>query len=446
MEPEAARTFYGVDMHGRSQRTTGSGYSIKSVSRPLFLALCLCGVCLSADIVKRPGEAKYDVVFATADVRIGGDGLNFTPEILMEKWGECWFKLTATDNVSLQKESVVGNKVSIRLGNNTHRYYVTGDGKLEYEIIFANKPPSNKVVLNCQWSEGLKFCKQLPLEDEWARQPMDMTLPEYLDMHNRPDNVINSYAVYYEKKGNQYKTGKFCHIYRPFIIGADPKADPNAVWGDLDFDEVARTLTIIIPQDFLDKAVYPVIVDPLLGYDTLGGSSVGSLGFTIGEADTTDGTGGTVIKAFINVRTVDGADPGVKVGIYDCAQGDGDPQGEAVLFTSAQFDVIIQPDDNEQAVAGPVLAATTKYFVCYTPENGSTDIAYDTLTGEDTWSINHGNYGTAFQVEAGAWTGPTDRSYSVWFEYEPAGNIGALMQAVRESKTGGKQGKSGGKQ
>lgn len=67
----------------------------------------------------------------------------------------------------------------------------------------------------------------------------------------------------------EYKTGKAFHIYRPKAI------DANGVeqWCSLDIKD--GILTVIIPQNFLNKALYPVIVDPTFGYTSAGASSVG---------------------------------------------------------------------------------------------------------------------------------------------------------------------------
>jgi len=91
----------------------------------------------------------------------------------------------------------------------------------------------------------------------------------------QPENVIGSYAVYHATKknncvgGKEYKTGKFCHIYRPHITDADG----NETWGELEIDEEAGILTVVVPESFLDNAVYPVVVDPTFGYTTAGGSN-----------------------------------------------------------------------------------------------------------------------------------------------------------------------------
>ena len=86
----------------------------------------------------------------------------------------------------------------------------------------------------------------------------------------RPDNVIGSYAVYHQTKGNHrvgstnYATGKAFHIYRPKVIDTLGKEE----WVTLDYKN--GVLSIIVPQAFLDTAIYPVKIDPTFGLTTNG--------------------------------------------------------------------------------------------------------------------------------------------------------------------------------
>ena len=96
----------------------------------------------------------------------------------------------------------------------------------------------------------------------------------------RPENVIGSYVVYHSTKMDyilgetNYKTGKAFHIYRPFVTDSED----NKIWCDLNIDDsdsndTTGLLTITIPQDFLDNAVYPIILDPTFGNTHAGSSS-----------------------------------------------------------------------------------------------------------------------------------------------------------------------------
>jgi hypothetical protein len=138
------------------------------------------------------------------------------------------------------------------------------DGGLEVELQLNEKPDTNKFNFTIQTKE-LDFFYQPPLTPEEIEQGAE-----------RPENVVGSYAVYHKTKGGmnradgmEYKTGKAFHIYRPKV----KDANGVEVWGELNIDEAKRELTVTVPQEFLDSAVYPVVVDPTFGYTSVGGSA-----------------------------------------------------------------------------------------------------------------------------------------------------------------------------
>jgi len=143
------------------------------------------------------------------------------------------------------------------------------------------KPVSNKIKFEID-TKNLKFYYQPPLNEEKHEKDLTCNETDCWDENgtihtHRPIDVVGSYAVYHESKsgdyskmgGKNYMAGKAFHIYRPKII--DSKG--NWIWGNLSIDEKKGILTIEIDQNFLDKAVYPVKIDPTFGYDTVGGSS-----------------------------------------------------------------------------------------------------------------------------------------------------------------------------
>jgi len=133
------------------------------------------------------------------------------------------------------------------------------DGGLRFELVLKVKPLVNSFTIPIK-SKNLRFSKQPFL----AQEDIDAGI-------SCPLNVEGSYAVYHvSKKNNQYMTGKAFHIYRP--IAED--AQGNKAWCALNIDGYLdpKNLTITVPQQFLDEAVYPVSIDPDFGYTTIGGS------------------------------------------------------------------------------------------------------------------------------------------------------------------------------
>jgi len=166
--------------------------------------------------------------------------------------------------------SVIQDKEKVIFGNELKEVYFyqkpEGDGANEIEVILKEKPKSNVVEFTL-----------VDKDVEYFYQP-ELTSEEKLKGLTRPKKVVGSYAVYSKTKkinyvgGKEYKCGKVGHIYRPKIIDSAG----TEVWGDLKIEN--GILSVTIPQDFLDKAVYPVkhAAGLEFGYQTNGGSTWGS--------------------------------------------------------------------------------------------------------------------------------------------------------------------------
>lgn len=146
--------------------------------------------------------------------------------------------------------------------------------KFEFDILLHQKPSSNTFTYQID-TEGLDFIYQPELTEE------EKNMGFY-----RPENVINSYAVYKKQTTNiynnridadKYQTGKIMHIYRPKIIDKTGKS----TWGQLLIDTTNKTLSVSVSMEWLENATYPVLVDPTFGYTTAGGSSLASGGSAI---------------------------------------------------------------------------------------------------------------------------------------------------------------------
>jgi len=131
------------------------------------------------------------------------------------------------------------------------------DGGLRFELVLKAKPLTNSFTVPIK-SKNLRF----------SYQPF-LTEQNIAEGTKCPLNVEGSYAVYHAtKKHNQYMTGKAFHLYRP--IAED--ALGHKVWCSLHIDGHLdpKNLTITIPQQFLEEAIYPVTIDPDFGYTTQG--------------------------------------------------------------------------------------------------------------------------------------------------------------------------------
>lgn len=194
----------------------------------------------------------------------------FYPQVKIQRWDNevnASFRLKddqpASEALSTSQEKIVWTKGT----KEAHFYEVAPseehpEGGYEFEIILKEKPTTNRIEFSLE-TKGLEFFYQPAL----TQQEID-------EGAIRPENVVGSYAVYYTDcpanyvGAKLYRVGKAFHIFRPRI----EDAVGNWVWGDLHADVQGGSLTVEIPQTFLDGAVYPVrhAAGLELGYHTEG--------------------------------------------------------------------------------------------------------------------------------------------------------------------------------
>jgi hypothetical protein len=187
----------------------------------------------------------------------------FFPQAKIMKWdNEVNFSIRYDNKSRNFKEE--NGKIICEGNENVQIYELDGfeDGGLEFEIVLKEKPETNIFNFTLE-TKGLNFFYQRELTEKEKEQGA-----------KRPENVVGSYAVYHKTKKNNntkgkfYKTGKFFHIYRPKTIDDSGKE----IYCDLNIDEDKKILSVSVPEEFLNNAVYPVRVDPTFGYTSVGGS------------------------------------------------------------------------------------------------------------------------------------------------------------------------------
>ena len=345
---------------------------------------------------------------ADALVKVGGESIaRFVPNINASKWNdECWLNINNSDvAVISEKQTFVDGKVDLIVGNCCHRYYITPEGKLEYEILFSSIPASFVIDFELQFQKGLKFYYQPLLTQE--QKDAEIV---------RPENVEGSYAVYWQKKNNKYQTGKFAHIYRPKLIDAKG----NVSWCDLLID--GNVMQIKMDDIWLNKASYPVCLDPEIGYHTEGGSSTfwGANQF-YGSVFTSAADADTLTNIFIYCRSYGGgADRFFFKGVLALhadlklvANGVGAPTQTDQSWTW-----------KESAFStSPTLVPSTDYLLGWIGSNTADEYKWD--TGEE----NQGHID-----DSNSYTTPQDLGavihnnnvYSVYGEYVAAGGATAV--------------------
>jgi hypothetical protein len=359
---------------------------------------------------------------------IGSRTGKFVPNINASKWDdECWLNINFPQVVTNEKAKIDKDVISQTIGDFTHKYYLKPDESLEYEIILDKKPPINSFGLKIDFPDGLMFCYQPPLT------------PEEIAMgFSRPDNVVGSYAVYWKQKDNQYKTGKFCHIYRPQLTDADGKQ----IWADISIDPTAKTLTITADNNWLETAKYPVTIDPNIGYSTKGGSAMSTYGYCLASYyNLTDANGGTTSKIHVYAFTSSGTH-NVKLTMYDVTSDE--------IPTNRLATPVVVPigtDDIEYMGDFVVtLSANTRYFTASSVDSsGAVSVHYDTLGDDngryayqsinydcsDPWGGNYhqGSHAVSVWADYSAVTPPTNYPRSI------AGALPGGVGAVKRTRT-----------
>lgn len=199
---------------------------------------------------------------------------DFKPQFKVMRWdNEVNFSMRAEEHPSATVETE-GEKIKyITPDYEVHQYdrpEVSEDGGFEFEWVLPKKPKTNVLTATIQ-TKGLDFFYQPALTPE-----------EVAEGAERPENIVGSYAVYHSTKGGlndaagmEYKVGKAFHIYRPEAVDAQG----NKTWCELSVDVEGGLLAVTVPQNFLDVSKYPIIIDPTLGYSSIGGST----GFEIAD-------------------------------------------------------------------------------------------------------------------------------------------------------------------
>jgi hypothetical protein len=336
----------------------------------------------------------------------------FYPQVKIKRWdNECNFSARlVSDNLITTKSVTTDTKDIIYSDGNVESHFYDlpiseehPEGGYEFEVILKEKPKTNIVSFTLQ-TKGLEFFYQPSLKTEILTKGQTSTDTDIFDnkgrsICHRPENIVGSYAIYYKNCPSnyvgrkEYKTGKAFHIYRPRI----EDAKGNWVWGDLKVDEFAGLLTVVIPQAFLDNAVYPVkhAAGLTFGYTTLGAtaSNAYAYGTVFNSNPPVAGAAGTGVSISIGAAKTTN-DVNTKIAVYDTST-------PSNLIVNSGTPAILINSTTKQWWTGtytiaPIFTAIN-YFIVYigdTQWNSNGKIAYDTsISGNRYYSIAK-TYGT----------------------------------------------------
>jgi len=343
------------------------------------------------------------------DIEVGDSKQpDFKPQVKLLKWdNECNFSVRAIDNeVGDFKPKKVGNKIKLIKNKREYRFYEDGE-HFEFEVILKEKPATNKIEMSIE-TKGLKFYYQPELTEE-----------EKKTCH-RPENVVGSYAVYHESKAGDYsqmglknyRAGKFGHFYYPYLIDANGwKVRAEDFKIELNEQRTNGALRIVAPQEFLDNAIYPVIVDPTFGYTTEGDSGENDLGWNAGAGSKFTLGRNAVITSMTVIRGAGGTSVDhATMAIYD-SDLNFVVQTDVFLATATSDEPSYSSDVDSEALDGGI------YWLLFIKEftSGGNATSYHYDTGD----TNQGVYAVNNPHDPVATLDPAynDRKYSIYATY-----------------------------
>jgi hypothetical protein len=351
---------------------------------------------------------------------------NFFPQFKLRRWG----KNQDESNVSFRLGGVLldqetnpqisqsGNKISWAGEKTQVDFYDTGGlkeetGGYEMDITLLVKPASPIIPVTLNVPKNLDIFYQPPL-----------TADEIKEGSVRPDKVVGSYALYHKTMAgdysafglDNYKAGKFGHIYRPWLIDANGRR----VWGDLNIDVRNQLLTVTIPQDFFNSCAWPVHQAAGLefGYHVAGGSSnwFGSTA-TLSKAASNPAQDGNLTSIYVYCKSDKVSDS--TVALYDNSSSK--PNNRLTQTTpgpAVGSDMVFRWI--KTSISPPYsITKDTVYWLGFGDSAGrSKNVAYDTGSGSSgrLW-----NYYT-FETPAGAiYQGIYNYLFSIYGEFTTAG-------------------------
>lgn len=231
------------------------------------------------------------------DIEIGDSKQKkFYPQVKMKRWDNevnLSLRLKHEEKTPIISDNLDSGKVSWKGENIECNFYElpisqeNEEGGFEFDIVLLQKPKSNKIEFSIE-SKGLKFERQPPLTEEYSigwneffGANIKSVSECYVITENndivvyRPPEIVNSYAMYFDgnpinwKNKKLYRAGKFGHLPRSRVYDSVG----NCAWTELVIN--GNNLSVILPQDFLDNAVYPIrnAAGLTFGYTTVGSTT-----------------------------------------------------------------------------------------------------------------------------------------------------------------------------
>ena len=232
-------------------------------------------------------------------------------------------------------------------------------------------------------------------------------------LYYRPVEVNGSYAVYHKTKvNNQYKTGKFSHIFRPRLVDAD---NVFLGWVDLSINNGVYSLSISnIPQSIINSAKLPLRFN-----DTLGSTSAGASQSQDGASkfcQFTSGSAGTLTTGYLSVVSNGGFSANWKMALFTNSSN---TPNTLVANSSGGFNWETDKGWGSFAVTGTI-SASTIYWIGFIADADGYFARWYYDTGSNLYGTTTGTYADFPPATAGSYTGGSAKIISAYYDYTPS--------------------------
>lgn len=363
------------------------------------------------------GDVKPKIVIG------GKEGTKFVPNVNASMFDDEFYININRKGKIIENEiaTLSSGVISQKVKDETDEFYIDDKGRLKWDTVFSKIPATMVLEYDIKCTNGIEYYYQDTLENDWKKYNDDQTLEEYLKNHHRADDIVGSYAVFCSRSHGKYKTGKLCHIPRPYVIDADGKTE----WCMLIIDKTL--MSIALPVDFMNAAKYPVRLDPTIGFSGVPGSTGDAvsdaryMGTALAVGSFAAASNGTATKMCVYISSVPTAGNTVYAAAYDA------DTPRDLIQGGSKADTWTDDAYNDIDITDFAIVAGTSYYPALGLDvvSGTIGIGYDSTLG------NGCDRETDTGVLPATWNAVQDRTYifGVYIDYT-ASSSGIAKQLV----------------
>lgn len=343
-------------------------------------------------IIRPNSNARFIANHFNVNIEIGNRAAAFLPRLTLNRFSnliepnyEAQVIIEHADRPG-PPASFDGSIITSQVLNGKKHTFKEGPLGIRWEIDY-NGRPSNDEEFIITLGSGLSLHHQLALTSE------EIEL-DYI----RPDEVVDSYAIYYNKSqheigGINYESGKFGHFYAMYLVDKDNPLNKIKVPYTINAGKIITDFSSV--QSFID-ATPNIILDPDFGYTSIGGTaSNASNGVSrICELDAFPAGGGSITSITLYTNTADNSTRELIATLYNDSSG---VPNNLVARSAAFFDATATPGWAIAPLISPYAAVASELLhVGRMQEAGVSYYYHDAVSGYN------------MPAQTSAWPAPPD--------------------------------------